>query len=49
MNETIETHEFVRAIDVAELEPGQRDHMVFEATAEECAAIAARLKLLSMS
>ena len=49
MNDSVETRELVRTIDVAELEPGQRAHMVFEATAEECVAIAKRLKLLSMS
>lgn len=41
--------EFVRRIDVTDIEPGQREHMTFEASLDECAAIAARLKLLSLS
>ncbi len=49
MNEVVDKREFVRTIVVVELEPGQRDHMVFDASAEECTAIAQRLKLLSMT
>ena len=36
--------EFVRVIDVSGLEPGVREQMSFEATVDECTAIAARLK-----
>ena len=49
MTETTETGELVRHVNVTDIEPGQREFMTFEASAEECVAIAARLKLLSMS
>lgn len=41
--------EFVRVIDVSGLKPGVREKMTFEATADECAAIAERLKLISLA
>jgi uncharacterized metal-binding protein YceD (DUF177 family) len=49
MNDTDEPREFVREIAIVEIEPGQRDHVAFEANPRECAAIAKRLKLISMS
>jgi hypothetical protein len=49
MNDITRLREFVREIDVVEIEPGQRDHVVFKANPEECVAIAKRLKLISMS
>lgn len=49
MTADVETPEFVRVVDVSGLEPGVRERMTFEANAEECVAIAARLKLLSLS
>lgn len=49
MTETLNEGEFVRQIDVSDIEPGQREFMTFQASAEECAAIAARLKLLALS
>ncbi len=41
--------EFVRVIDVSGLKPGVREQMSFEATVDECTAIAARLKLLALT
>lgn len=49
MRDDVETGEFVRHADVTDIEPGQRELMTFTASTDECAAIAARLKLLSMS
>lgn len=49
MTEELETGEFVRRVQVIDLEPGQREFMTFEASPEECRAIAARLNLLSLS
>ena len=49
MTEELETGEFVRRVQVVDLEPGQREFMTFEASPEECTAIAARLNLLSLS
>lgn len=41
--------EFLRVIDISGLEPGVREQMSFEATVDECTAIAARLKLLALT
>lgn len=49
MTDDLESGEFVRRVNVIEIEPGQRELVTLEANAEECAAIATRLNLLSLS
>jgi uncharacterized metal-binding protein YceD (DUF177 family) len=49
MTEDMHEGEFIRQVDVSDIEPGQRELMKFLASAEECAAIAARLKLVALS
>ena len=49
MSEKIEAAEFVRHVDVADLEPGVREKLSVEASTDECGAIAKRLDVHSVA